>query len=619
MTPNRHRTAATIEFDGVCKWFDDVVAVSDVTLSIGPGVTALLGPNGAGKSTMLRLLCGLTDPSRGTVGCSASTRGRRDVLRRIGLVPQQEAVLDRLTGRMFVGVAARLQRPGRPRPRRGRRRLELVELDPADTRPLKAYSKGMRQRVKVAAAIVHEPELIVLDEPLDGLDPRQRLRMIELFARLGDEGRSVVVSSHVLDEVERFGSRVIVVGKGRLAAEGDFREIRDLMDDRPHRLRVGTDKPRQVAAGLLGRRRRARRAVDRSARCSSTPKRCSRSATRWPPSPGAQRRPAAGGRPARRRPRQRVPLPGGASLMGTVFRLILRMQVTRGRAVGLGALGALAVLLAIAVRSESSVAADRLNSMFNVVDGLGLGVLTPVVALVFASAALGDLAEDRTLVYVWLRPVDRWRITLGALAATLCAALPFVLVPFGVGVLIAGVAADLLVPTLLSASIAVFAYSTIFLGLGLRVKRALVWGLVYVVVWEGAVARAARGAARLSVQVYGRSLLAEMVDHLPPRQAASTVASVVVPLAVAVAAWIITTRWLGAPKSRKEPPRSGSRRGGSRRGAVITLFCTRMQPWLTERPMLPGALVPWRPTSPSPLPNFSYTSECADKPNTNGP
>jgi ABC-2 type transport system ATP-binding protein len=116
---------------------------------------------------------------------------------------------------------------------------------------LKAYSKGMRQRIKVAAAIVHEPELIVLDEPLDGLDPRQRLRMINLFARLGDEGRTVVVSSHVLDEVERFGSRVIVVGKGRLLAEGDFREIRDLMDDRPHRLRVGTDKPRQVGAGLL--------------------------------------------------------------------------------------------------------------------------------------------------------------------------------------------------------------------------------------------------------------------------------------------------------------------------------------------------------------------------------
>jgi ABC-2 type transport system permease protein len=230
--------------------------------------------------------------------------------------------------------------------------------------------------------------------------------------------------------------------------------------------------------------------------------------------------------------------------MATVFRLILRMQLTRGRAVALGALGALALLLSIAVRADNSLGADHLSSMFDVVDNLGLGVLTPVVALVFASAALGDLAEDRTLVYIWLRPVDRWQITLGALGATLCAALPFVLIPLGVGVLIAGVAADLLAATLVSATIAVFAYSTIFLGLGLRVKRALIWGLVYVVVWEGAVARAARGAARLSVQVYARSLLAAIVDHAPPRQAAGTVTSYVVPLVVAVAAWGITTRWL---------------------------------------------------------------------------
>jgi len=245
------QAAATVEFAGVSKWFSGVVAVSEVTVSIGPGVTALLGPNGAGKSTMLRLLCGLTSPSRGSVRIKGrDPRGDPDVFRDIGLVPQQEAVIERLTGRQFVTMAAELSEVP-DAVSAAARNIQLVDLEPGDPRPLKAYSKGMRQRIKVAAALVHEPELIVLDEPLEGLDPRQRLRMIELFGRLGDEGRTVVVSSHVLDEVERFGSRVIVLGQGRLLAEGDFREIRDLMDDRPHRLRVGTDQPRHVAAGLL--------------------------------------------------------------------------------------------------------------------------------------------------------------------------------------------------------------------------------------------------------------------------------------------------------------------------------------------------------------------------------
>ena len=243
--------AATIELDRVSKWFGDLVAVSDVSLEVGPGVTALLGPNGAGKSTLLRVLCGLTPPSSGRVRIlGRSPRGDVSLFRRIGLVPQQEAVFDAFTGLEFVAAAARLHRLD-GWARRARQALELVELDPADGRPLAAYSKGMRQRVKVAAALVHQPEVVVLDEPLEGLDPRQRLRMIELFRRIGDEGRTVLVSSHVLDEVERFGSRVVVIAQGRLAAEGDFRAIRALMDDRPHRLRLGTDAPGPLAAGLL--------------------------------------------------------------------------------------------------------------------------------------------------------------------------------------------------------------------------------------------------------------------------------------------------------------------------------------------------------------------------------
>ncbi|MCU1453104.1 MAG: putative transporter ATP-binding protein [Acidimicrobiales bacterium] len=239
--------------DDVSKWFGDLVAVSEVSFEVGPGVTALLGPNGAGKSTVLRMLCGLTGPARGTIRVlGADPRTDLEVRRRIGLVPQQEGVFEAQDALGFVELAAVLH--GLPDPAAAARHaLGVVELDPDDPRRISTYSKGMRQRVKVAQAIVHDPAVIVLDEPLTGLDPRQRLHMVELFQRFGAEGRCVVVSSHVLDEVERFGSRVLVIAQGRLAAVGDFRAIRDLMDDRPHRIRVRTDRPRELAGGLLER------------------------------------------------------------------------------------------------------------------------------------------------------------------------------------------------------------------------------------------------------------------------------------------------------------------------------------------------------------------------------
>ena len=242
---------AMIEVDGASRWFGDVVAVSDVSFSIGAGVTALLGPNGAGKSTLLRMLCGLTAPNRGTVRVlGADPRSDLAVRGRIGIVPQQEAVFDALDAFAFVRLAAVLNGITDP-DRVAREALGVVELDPDDTRKVTAYSKGMRQRVKVAQALVNDPAVLILDEPLTGLDPRQRRHLIDLFGRLGDQGRCVVVSSHVLDEVERFGSRVLVIAQGRLAATGDFRAIRDLMDDRPHRIRVRTDRPRQLASSLL--------------------------------------------------------------------------------------------------------------------------------------------------------------------------------------------------------------------------------------------------------------------------------------------------------------------------------------------------------------------------------
>ena len=240
-----------LEVESVSKWYGSLVAVSDVSFRIGDGVTALLGPNGAGKSTMLRVLCGLTRPSRGTVRLlGEDPHDNTELYRRIGLVPQQEALFPGMAGRDFVRLAADLHELPDPMTR-AIDVMRTLELDPGDRRPLSTWSKGMKQRLKVAQALVHDPEVLVLDEPLDGLDPRQRLHLIDIFRRLGAEGRCVLVSSHVLEEVERLGSRVLVLAQGRLAAEGDFHQIRELMADRPNRLRIRTDRVKELAAALV--------------------------------------------------------------------------------------------------------------------------------------------------------------------------------------------------------------------------------------------------------------------------------------------------------------------------------------------------------------------------------
>ncbi len=235
------------------KFFGSVVAVSDVSFAIDGGVTALLGPNGAGKSTLFRMMCGLTPPSRGAVTVlGANPRSDRDVRGRIALVPQQDALFDHLNAREFVTIAAESHGVA-DASAVAAHALDQVELADTGDKRVGEFSKGMRQRVKVATALVNEPDVLILDEPLTGLDPVQRRRMITLFHRLGDEGRCVLVSSHVLDEVARLGSRVLVIAQGRLIAQGDYHDLRGLMDDRPHRIRLGVSDPRRFATALVDR------------------------------------------------------------------------------------------------------------------------------------------------------------------------------------------------------------------------------------------------------------------------------------------------------------------------------------------------------------------------------
>lgn len=241
-----------IEIKNVAKWFGEVVALSGVTATIGPGLSALLGPNGAGKSSLIRIICGLTSPSQGTVRVlERNPRTDGEVRKVIGIVPQQEKLPPGVNALEFVAMAGALQGLDDPSAA-ARRAIQTVELDPDDRRHLSSYSKGMRQRVKIAQALVHQPRILVLDEPLNGLDPRQRTRMAELFIRLGAEQRCVVVSSHVLEEVQELSSTVLVLAEGKLAAEGDFHAIRQLLDDRPHRIRLRSSDPLKLGSALMG-------------------------------------------------------------------------------------------------------------------------------------------------------------------------------------------------------------------------------------------------------------------------------------------------------------------------------------------------------------------------------
>jgi ABC-2 type transport system ATP-binding protein len=245
--------APTIVVDHVSRWYGNVVAVNDVSILLGAGITGLLGPNGAGKSTLLHLIAGLLRPSAGSVSVLGQPAWRNPaVYAHVGLVPERENVYPFLTGREFIVLNARLQRLAQPASA-ARAALATVDLEEAADRPIGTYSKGMRQRIKVAAALVSEPRILLLDEPFNGMDPRQRLHMIELLTSLAAAGRTILFSSHILEEVERLAQSVLVIVAGRLAASGDFREIRRLMTDRPHTFTIHSSDNRRLAAALLTR------------------------------------------------------------------------------------------------------------------------------------------------------------------------------------------------------------------------------------------------------------------------------------------------------------------------------------------------------------------------------
>ena len=249
------RTAASepiaLEFENVSHWYGDVVAVNDISCTVSTGITGLLGPNGAGKSTLLQLAAGLLTPSNGTVRVyGESPTAGPSVYRRVALVPEREALPSMLSARAFVSARAELLgvRDVRTAVERA---LSLVELDTVADRRVGGFSKGMRQRAKLAAALVHEPSLVLLDEPFNGLDPRQRLHMMRLLEDRAAAGTAVLLSSHILEEIEGVASRILVMLSGRLAASGDYRTLRRLMTDQPHTVRIRSSDDRMLASALM--------------------------------------------------------------------------------------------------------------------------------------------------------------------------------------------------------------------------------------------------------------------------------------------------------------------------------------------------------------------------------
>jgi ABC-2 type transport system ATP-binding protein len=246
-------TSGIVAADHLSKWYGQVIGLNDVSVSVPPGVTGLLGPNGAGKSTFMKLITGQLKPSKGSITVLGEPIWHNPGLyTRIGFCPEQDAFYERMTGLEWVTALVRLNGVGDTQAAAmANRALELVELTDAANKKIGAYSKGMRQRVKMAQAIAHDPEMLILDEPLAGMDPIARRKSIRMIKEWGRAGKSIIVSSHILHEIESMTANILLINQGRILAEGNVHQIRDLIDEHPHTVYIKADQTRALAREFL--------------------------------------------------------------------------------------------------------------------------------------------------------------------------------------------------------------------------------------------------------------------------------------------------------------------------------------------------------------------------------
>jgi len=240
--------------DHLSKWYGQVIGLNDVSVTVPPGITGLLGPNGAGKSTFMKLITGQLKPSKGNIAVLGEPIWQNPGLyNRIGFCPEQDAFYERMTGREWVTALVRLNGVTETdAAAMATRAIEDVELTEAADKKIGAYSKGMRQRIKMAQALAHNPELLILDEPLSGMDPIARRKAIRMIKDWGRAGKSVIVSSHILHEIESMTANILLINQGRILAEGNVHQIRDLIDEHPHTVHIKADQTRALAREFLG-------------------------------------------------------------------------------------------------------------------------------------------------------------------------------------------------------------------------------------------------------------------------------------------------------------------------------------------------------------------------------
>jgi ABC-2 type transport system ATP-binding protein len=240
--------------DHLSKWYGQVIGLNDVSVTVPPGITGLLGPNGAGKSTFMKLITGQLKPSKGEITVLGEPIWKNPRLyERIGFCPEQDAFYERMTGREWVTALVRLNGVSeQAASEMAARAIEGVELTEAADKKIGAYSKGMRQRIKMAQALAHDPELLILDEPLSGMDPIARRKAIRMIKDWGRAGKSVIVSSHILHEIESMTANILLINQGRILAEGNVHQIRDLIDEHPHTVHIKADQTRALAREFLG-------------------------------------------------------------------------------------------------------------------------------------------------------------------------------------------------------------------------------------------------------------------------------------------------------------------------------------------------------------------------------
>jgi len=248
-------SAPILSADHLSKWYGQVIGLNDVTVSVPTGITGLLGPNGAGKSTFMKLITGQLRPSKGTVNVLGEPIwGNPKLFFRIGFCPEQDSFYDRMTGLQWVTALVRLNGLDEKAAKdAAERALGQVDLLEAANKKIGAYSKGMRQRVKLAQALVHDPELLILDEPLSGMDPLGRRKTMKMIREWAKQGKSILVSSHILHEIESITSNILLINNGRILAEGNVHQIRDLIDTHPHTVYIRADHPRELAREFLAR------------------------------------------------------------------------------------------------------------------------------------------------------------------------------------------------------------------------------------------------------------------------------------------------------------------------------------------------------------------------------